>query len=269
MSIFITLDYKTVESNYNVFIAKSNLNPSVKEPKPVVKFFGDKMGVPFYRGLQNSPYYFSENDQATTQWNISFPNITLRPEQEKVVKESLELIEMQRCCIISCPPGFGKTFTTLFMMYELKKGSVLIVTNRCILLKQWQKAIQEIYPSATMHVLKTKDDVSKINCDFILTSIQTLKKFNTPIDVDVLICDELHSLLSYEQTLALLLVRPQKLIGLSATPYRYDDLNTVIEWMFGPTTIGTLFEPRPHTVFKINTGIRYPIQKCSRGKKEM
>ena len=268
MSIVVTTDYHTVERDYNIFVARSNLKPEEKYPKSLVQFFGSQMTVPFYRGLSKCPHYF-DDIKPGMDWNTPPPNVILTPDQEVVASSIVESVTTKRCCIVSCPPGFGKTFTTLATMAVLKKGRVMIVANRSLIIGQWISAIKTLYPLATTHLLKTEDDVNTITADFILASIQTLRNFNRLIKVDVLICDEVHALLSYKQALSLLRVSTQKLIGLSATPFRYDDYHVVIEYMFGKEMIGVPFEPRPHIVFKINTGIRYPLTYIQRGGKKL
>jgi superfamily II DNA or RNA helicase len=81
----------------------------------------------------------------------------------------------------------------------------------------------------------------------------------------LVIVDELHLIVSKVLSTSFQYLTPSYFIGLSATPYRNDGLDILIDLYFGKTRINRELE-RAHHVFKINTGFVPVINKQVNGK---
>lgn len=73
--------------------------------------------------------------------------------------------------------------------------------------------------------------------------------------VDVCIVDECHLIMSRVLSQCLYGVEPRFLIGLSATPYRTDGLDPLLDAYFGPQRMSKEYL-RQHTAVHVDTGIR-------------
>lgn len=165
----------------------------------------------------------------------------LRAHQVSVVEKALKTLKKDRACIISCPPGAGKTIMAIACIAKLglKTG---IVTNRVIIRNQWKSSLDQYCKDANVLFINLQHAVS------------------IPDDVDFIVIDELHQNLS-ERAFKLLMSRQVNyILGLSATPYRYDVWDMCIPHLFGQLIVND-FTKRCHTVKIIYTNLTFPV-KC-------
>jgi len=94
------------------------------------------------------------------------------------------------------------------------------------------------------------------NHNFIVCSKETL---DGPIvhNCHMIVAETLSKCLQY--------VSPRYLIGLSATPYRPDGLDSLLEFYFGKNKIVRKLH-RDHTVYKVSTGFKPPVEKTMQGR---
>ncbi len=91
--------------------------------------------------------------------------------------------------------------------------------------------------------------------------IETEDNHNFVVGLSGIVVHNCHLVLAEKLFKAMFKITPKYVIGLSATPYRPDGLNALLDLYFGPDKIiKKLF--RPHTVYTIHTGIqlKYDLQ---------
>jgi len=174
----------------------------------------------------------------------------LRPEQINIYQNAKKMLTDNHVVMISCYPGFGKTVTTLALVCSYLMP-VVIVCHRVCLFDQWKLSIQQF--CSACQIVKLPDDAGKV-FDFAIVNIANLHKLqNLPKDF-ILVTDEAHLLLSEKRSHNLLKLFPRRLIGLTATPYRPDELDVLFKHFYGSNFIvKKLF--KVHDIYTIHTGI--------------
>ena len=140
----------------------------------------------------------------------------------------------------------------------------LILVNKLILIKQWREAINNFCPSSSVQCLTVKS--YKEDCDFYIINCQNVEKMGKHFfdDIGLVICDEVHLLMAETLSKSLQCVYPRYLLGLSATPYRVDGLDKLLDLYFGKNKIvRELF--REHTAYKVSTGFKPTIEYTQTG----
>ena len=223
---------------------------------PFVHRYKDKLYVPYSWGLN---YFKTLNNTVHQYKDIDLEFIgTLREEQEELKENSLKLLNDNNTCLIAVYPGFGKTITSLSIISELKK-TTLIIVNKIVLVEQWREAIKK-FLDMDVFFIKGK------NCKIKPSSIYIVNAINLPkFDIDFLknlgigcvIVDECHLILTKIFSQALFQICPKYLLGLSATPYRSDGFDTLFNLYFGENRLNKSLYC-PHKVINIDSKI--PIE---------
>lgn len=189
--------------------------------------------------------------------NQIIEKIILKEEQEKIKKNTIVLLEKFESCILSLYCGFGKTILSLCVSFHFKMKTLIIV-NKIILLKQWKKEIEDFFPNAKIKECSSQPDKNfSEDYDFYIINCQNLIKYKDKFSFcPFVICDEIHQLMTEKNTLGFLNIFPKYFLGLSATPYRNDEKNILINYFFGNEK-NTIFRSlkKDHDVFVINTKI--------------
>lgn len=189
----------------------------------------------------------------------------LRPEQIIVHREAIDLLSRNGGVVISCFPGFGKTIGSISLACTVK-FKTLVIVNKIVLMKQWEESINKFCPTAKVQLLKPKTDVQE-DADFYVVNAINVEKMDRQLfsSVGTLICDEIHQLLAETLSRSLLHINPRYVIGLSATPKRYDGLDVLFDLYFGKHKIVRTLV-RKHTVYRVNTDLTPPIELAKNGK---
>lgn len=138
--------------------------------------------------------------------------------------------------IITIPPGRGKTFIALYLVWLLKVKTLIVVHTE-FLVGQWRERIHQYIPNAKIGVIQGK----KINTegkDIVIGMLQSIsgKEYDDDIfeGFPLVIFDEVHHLGAKMFSKALLKIQAPYTLGLSATPKRKDKLDKVFMWHLGP-----------------------------------
>jgi len=200
----------------------------------------------------------------------SFPAIDvkfdgqLRPEQKIVRVNALEYLSKTGSIMISCPPGWGKTAGAINLATSIK-FKTLIIVNKIVLIKQWKESILKFCPSAQIQTLTPQ--TKKQNVDFYIINAQNTEKMGKTFfsDIGTCVVDEAHMIMAETLSKCLQYVYPRYLIGLTATPYRPDGLDILLNFYFGKhKIIRKLY--REHIVYKVSTGFKPPVEKTIQGR---
>ena len=213
--------------------------------------------VPFYFGKEYFGDKFISNNPC-----ISIPFFgQLREEQKSIETESLDLLQTKGSVLISAFPGFGKTFVTLKLLSELGMRAIIIVNKVC-LLQQWYDAIEQ-FLHIKPFIIKgknTKLDNSRI---YLVNSLNIIKHTEIrDLNIGVVVCDEAHLLMTKTFSEGLFLLSPTYIIGLSASPFRYDGFNSLFDLFFGLKRLHRPLE-KEHTVIcvKSNEKVDHSLDK--------
>jgi superfamily II DNA or RNA helicase len=149
------------------------------------------------------------------------------------------------------------TATTINLSTKIKL-KVLVIVNRLVLLQQWIDSIHQFCPGATIYTLKPKDAAKGIvpeHFDFYIVNAINVHKFTRQqlSFIGFVVVDECHLIMSEVLSQCMWRLEPKYLIGLSASPYRLDGLDKMMQVYFGPHKVIREIK-REHTVYKINTG---------------
>jgi superfamily II DNA or RNA helicase len=188
----------------------------------------------------------------------------LRPEQIKVKQEAIATMNKKGSVILSMYCGFGKTITGINIACAIG-FKTLIIVNKIVLMTQWEESINRFCPSAS--VQKVKPKCVKKDCDFYIINAINAEKMGEAFfaDIGCVIVDEAHLIMAETVSKCLQSVSPRYLIGLTATPYRPDGLNGLLDFYFGEDKIIRELW-REHLVYKVKTGFKPLVELTSNGR---
>jgi superfamily II DNA or RNA helicase len=137
--------------------------------------------------------------------------------------------------ILSLPCGEGKTVSSIYIISQIKKKTIIIV-HKEFLMNQWKEEIQTFLPDAKIGYIQgplyqVKDK------DIVIGMIQTMSKreyeYEELKDFGLSIYDECHHLGARLFSKVLQKIPSKCLLGLSAEPIRKDGMNLVFEYYLG------------------------------------
>jgi superfamily II DNA or RNA helicase len=195
--------------------------------------------------------------------NVKFAG-ELRPEQKIVRINSLKCLSNTGSVMISAYPGFGKTAGAINLATSIK-FKTLIIVNKIVLIKQWKESILKFCPTAKVQTLTAQS--KKQDVDFYIINAQNTEKMGKTFFADIGTCvvDEAHMIMAETLSKSLQYVYPRYLIGLTATPYRPDGLDVLLNFYFGNHKIIRKLH-REHTAYKVSTGFKPPVEKTIQGR---
>ena len=190
----------------------------------------------------------------------------LREKQIVVKKEAMSIMGKNGSVLISAHTGFGKTATAI-SIYSSCKLKTLVIAHRIVLINQWKDSFEKFCPSAKVSILKPDKADKNDGSDVWIVNAENVPKFpdNFFDKIGLVIADEVHALMAENLSRSLTRVFPRYLLGLSATPYREDGLNKLLDIYFGTQKIIREMK-REHIVYKINTGFSAPMEKSKTGR---
>ncbi|EKE10874.1 MAG: hypothetical protein ACD_15C00189G0001 [uncultured bacterium] len=179
---------------------------------------------------------FSFVDARNTSAKVPFKSsLKLFPHQKRTFHDLMQKDQ----AILEAKPGFGKTMVALQCVKE-RRQKTLIVVHTNALLKQWVERIQNSFE------LK-KDDLGtigaqkwKIGNKITVASYQTLARQGTDNLKKIfgfVIVDECHHVPAKTFTDVVKNLDAKYLLGLTATPYRKDQLSRLMTLYLGPIVL--------------------------------
>ena len=201
---------------------------------------------------------------------INFPIMNVRfggnlyEEQVVVRKEAISRLNKTGSILLALSTGYGKTITSINLACSIKLKT-LVVVNKIILMKQWERSIEIFCPDARIQLLTPKSTMK--DCDFYIMNAINIPKMRRSFFKDIGLCivDEAHLIMAEILSECMRMVTPRYLIGLSATPYRNDGLDVLLELYFGKYKIIRKLW-REHTAFRVNTGFEPTMELAANGR---
>jgi superfamily II DNA or RNA helicase len=188
----------------------------------------------------------------------------LRDEQKVVKTEAISHLNKYGSTIISAYPGFGKSCSAIYIANKIKLKT-LIITHRIVLVKQWQQALNNFCNGCTVQVLTAQSAMK--DCDFYIMNATNVPKHDKDFYkyIGFLIVDEIHCIMAEGLSKCMQRIVPRYLLGLSATPYREDGLDVLLDLYFGKRKIYRKLH-RKHNVYKIQTSFVPTVEFAKNGK---
>ena len=189
---------------------------------------------------------------------------SLRDEQKLIKKEVIDILNKTGSAILSAYVGFGKTITSINICCTIKLKTLIIV-NKLVLIKQWKESIIKFCPTAVIQCLNAKSTMEE--SDFYIMNAINIPKLSKSFfkNIGCVIVDEAHLLMAERLSCCMNYIQPRYLIGLSATPYRPDGLNILLDLYFGKEkVIRELWHE--HLVYQVDTKFKPKIETTNNGK---
>lgn len=162
----------------------------------------------------------------------------LLPRQLDILETSLKELNTNHSILLALYPGFGKTIFSLYLSTHFKGKVGILIPVRKVLEDQWIDAVKTSLPSAKVQAVTSTNTIDTNNDFFVFSTAVARKRTTVELSfIDILICDEVHMLVSMKMHESLLKFHPSKLIALSATPERSDSLDGLINLFFGDITV--------------------------------
>jgi superfamily II DNA or RNA helicase len=278
MSITIHLDDLTSEQR-NRIAKELRFAPVEKQT-----FFkgGNKFAKPIKKYVE--PYDVTEQDIVYLPYNWAITNFsiqrpsddtfrhitgefsgTLRNIQKEIKKECIPYLNDTGSIVIAAYPGAGKTGFGVYM--TVKCGlRCAVIAHRIPLLNQWKESFNRFAPGLKVQILDSTSDLND-ESDVVIMNAQNVPKFGRIFnDFGLVLVDEIHLIVTESLIKSMLYFKPKYLIGLSATPYRSDGMDALIDVYFGKAKIVKKL-CRPHIYYKINTGLEPEYEVDDKGDK--
>jgi superfamily II DNA or RNA helicase len=247
---------------------KKKFSFAKKQSSSIIELFeveNDNVIVPFAYGTQNLKIKrprlaeFEKMEEC-----VQFQGV-LREKQIECKDKVIENLNHFGATLLSCYPGFGKTITSIYVSTKIRLKTLIIV-NRIVLMNQWKEAITKFCSEAKVAILQPKKKNKDENADFYIINALNVCKFGSAFfqKIGTVIVDEAHLIMSQVLSQSLRFLFPKYLLGLSATPYRTDGMNILLQLYFTENKIiQKLYHP--HTVYKIDTGFTPEVEYDKNG----
>jgi hypothetical protein len=173
---------------------------------------------------------------------ISVPSInavfkgSLRDYQADGAQRVIKMLKETGRCYMQAPPAYGKTVIMSYVISEIREPT-LIVTSRISLAQQTKTSVEEMLEGVKAHILDLDKEVPA-DVDILISFTRRLNGPSAPYTrFKTVVFDEVHELSTRLGIAALLTVRPNHLLALTATP---GDRNKITELFVGKCEIEEL-----------------------------
>ncbi len=161
-------------------------------------------------------------------------DFTFAGELKPFQKAAVEALKPKHFATLSAPTGSGKTIMAMAMIADRRQPALIIVHTQD-LADQWVKRIETFLNIPEADIGRIGGGKKKIGTQITVALVQSLYKCAEEIapGIGFLIVDECHRCPSRTFTEAVSLFDSKYMLGLSATPWRRDNLSQLIFWHLG------------------------------------
>lgn len=248
-------DIKSILTNRGYIINKKKINKTLitkikqdlsVEPFSINKNFNkniifklylenqNQLCIPKYYGIKNIGVPDIDDIEEGISIKVNFVG-SMRDYQNKILNILMPKFLNEKGGCLCVPPGKGKTAMGLNILTKLKKKTIIIV-HKSFLLNQWKERITQFVPDAKIGIIQ-QNKVDIEDKDIVIGMLQSISMKNYDLsifeDFGLTIIDEVHHLGAQVFSNLFKKVNTKYMLGLSATPYREDKLEKVINWHIG------------------------------------
>lgn len=224
----------------------------------------DTAAVPFAYYYQHLQLGYPNEGQDAPKMKSKFM-IKLFDRQKTIRDETFEILNDTHSILISLWTGFGKSLYSLYVACKIGYKTT-IVCHRVRLITQWKESIIRACGSDTIiQIVGAKTEIDP-EADFYIINVVNLPKRNR-FDLfhsKTVIIDEAHTICTEKFSRGLNYLFPKYLIGLTATPFRSDGQDKVIELFVGHNMIYRPLKAN-FNVYHYKTGFKPETKKNSAG----
>jgi superfamily II DNA or RNA helicase len=187
----------------------------------------------------------------------------LRETQRIVQKEAIQKLNAHGCVLLALHVGFGKSILAIHLACKIGLRTLILV-HRVLLIDQWVSSIRANC-SSTVKIC-TYADYDPTSDVVVMNVVNVAKLHETErASFGLVIVDECHLISTEHFSRSLQYLTPRYLIGLSATPYRKDGMDKIMDLYFGKERIHRRLQIA-HTVYKIQTSFVPPTVLMRNGQ---
>jgi superfamily II DNA or RNA helicase len=182
---------------------------------------------------------------------VKFESV-LYEDQQIVHKDALKYLSSTGSIMLSLYTGAGKTAISISLACSIKLPTLVLV-HTINMISQWKDEILKFCPNAIVQMLDSTSELEEADF-YIMYGVNVTKKHTSFFSsIGCLIVDETHLLMAEKVSNLHKNICPRYLIGLSATPYRMDELNSLIPLYYGKNQISKQLY-HEHLVYKVDSG---------------
>ena len=223
-----------------------------------------KAYLPKYLLEQHYPSLLPEPHSYHTL-STNYTTFTLRDYQLAVKDEVDRIMSDFHSIILSLHCGWGKSYFAI--LYALQLGLQTVVTvYRVSHLEQWKDSIRAVNKDLKVQILENKTEkIPDMDFYLILGENMSNRSYDEFKEAGTFIVDECHMFCTPSMSKAFLRIQPRSCLALSATPFRTDRLDQILQLHFGYSIIRRkLF--RPFNVYRLDTNIKPKTQETKTGQ---
>ena len=160
------------------------------------------------------------------------------------------------------------TITSLALSSHIGLRTMILV-NKLVLIEQWVATLKTAFGDHVRYQVVKSRQALKEGCQFyLMNAINVAKRDRAEycgLRIGLVIVDECHLIMTRLLSKSLSFFQPRYLIGLSATPFRPDGFDVLLDLNFGPKKIVRKLH-RAHQVYLVSTPLQIRAENTSRGK---
>ena len=196
--------------------------------------------------------------------SVTETDFKLRDYQTEVEGQVDDIIQSFHSIILSLHCGWGKSYFAI--LYALKLGFQTVITvYRVSHLQQWKDSIRSVNKKLHVQILESQTEI-KPGMDFYLILGENLahRAPDAFSKAGTFIVDECHMFCTPSMSKSFLRVQPKYCLALSATPFRTDRLDRMLQVHFGYSMIRKKLY-RYFNVYKYSSKIKPETRETERG----